>query len=226
MLTLLLACDRDPAAEDPLVQASKEVTFGTVKTLGPHRMQASITTTTTPKTGGAPTVSQESISLAWQDDDTWRYAATRDGKLRNEVVIWEGQAWRNLGARWERSPDAELWRVQLGSVWDPWATALQGLQDDVRLVPGDIEEVEGRRAVVHRVELVPAPEGPRRRPWTTTAAEGTVWVDEQSALRLVGDVRVVAESTGKSMEITLKFATSGIGMSARVEPPPPIQNMP
>lgn len=221
MLLILIACSgvgSGSAPEAALLDASKEVTFGTVKDLGPHRLQASVIRTITP-TAGAPLTTQEQVTLAWQDERTWRYQASRDGKVRNEVVVFEGAPWRLSGTRWERAQDAQSWEVQLASVWDPWKLAFESLESSIKLVPEDLEEIEGRRAWKQRVELVPAPEGKRKKPWTATVAEGSVWLDEQTALRLVGDVHVVAESTGKSMDITLRFATSGIGMDARVEPP-------
>lgn len=221
MLLLLIACrgvGSGSTPEEALLDASKEVTFGTVKDLGSHRMQALITRSVTP-TGGAALVTEEQVTLAWQDERTWSYQATRDGKVRNEVVVFDGAPWRRTGGRWERAEDAQSWEVQLASVWDPWRLAFESLESSLRLVPETLDEIEGRRAWKQRVEVIPAPQGRRRKPWTATVAEGSVWLDEATALRLVGDVHVVAEAPGKSMDITLRFATSGIGMDARVRAP-------
>jgi hypothetical protein len=222
MLLILIGCDGaggSPKAQEALLDASAEVTFGTVKELGPHRFQAEIVRTVTP-TGGTPLVTREQINRAWQDERTWEYEASRDGKVRNHVIVFESVAWRATGERWTRAQDALSWEVMQSGVWDPWQIAFESLQDSLKLVPDSLEEIEGRRAWKQRVELVPAPEGRRKRPWTATVAEGAVWIDERSALRLVGDVHVVAESAGKSLDISLRFATAGIGMDARVKPPP------
>lgn len=221
LLVSLPGCDRPEAVrgdDPPLVKASGEVTFQTTEELGPHRRHASIIRTLT-AANGAETKTEEAVDLQWKDKDNWRVVAARDGKVRSEILVWEATAWTRSGDRMVQRGDAEPFRVELGSTWDPWPMALESLEDAVKLVPDALEEVEGRRAWKHHAELAPPIEG-RRRAWEPTLVEGTVWIDELSALKLVGDLHVVATSKGRSQDIALRFATAGIGMDPRIPPPP------
>jgi hypothetical protein len=203
--------------DPPLVRASDDVTFQTTEDLGPHRRHAAIVRTTT-SADGHIVKTEEATDLQWKDRDNWRMLATRDGTVRSEILVWDGAAWLRSGGQLRQRGDAEPYRVELMSTWDPWPMALESLADAVRLVPEGLEEVEGRRAWRHRAEIVPPVEG-RRRVWEPTLVEGTVWIDERSALKLVGDVHVSATSKGRTQDVLLRFATSGIGMDPHVPPP-------
>lgn len=217
----MLACSKPPAvqgSDPPLVKASNEVTFKTTQDLGSYHQHATITRTTTSADGKVSTTAQ-SLDLAFKDLDDWHAVEERDGRLTSEVLVADGIAWARSGPKLTRRGDAESYRVQLGTTWDPWPTALESLEGDVKLVPEALEEVEGRRAWRHRAELVPPVEG-RHRVWTPTLVEGNVWIDEATALRLVGELHLQADGSTRKLDVALKFSTSGIGMDPHVPAPP------
>lgn len=225
MLLLLLACD-DPTEADnaaALTAASEQVTFGTVGALGPHRLEASVVRAVTAARDGGPAgetrTTRESLVLAWKDADHWSFSSSRDGRVRNRVVVYDAVAWSAQNdAPLERKGDAELFRVELAQSWDPWQLALDGVRDQIGLTPGAPEVVEGRRVVRHEVAPVPLAPGARRT-WTVSSASGVVWIDEATAVRLLGEVRVSASARHETSETALTFALSSIGVDPGIAAP-------
>jgi hypothetical protein len=216
----LLACSGAPEAVSvPLPVAADRATFATVAGLGSYRLQATVRRSTGGE-GASPVVSTELVELRWKDADQWSYVQRRDDRVRSEVLVFGGIAWRGDGdGPLERKGDAEPYRVQLAGTWDPWAWAMEGLASGLELVPAGSELVDGRRALRHTVAALPPPEKPKRG-WTVTAAEGDVWIDEATAVRLVGNVRVEATSGARTQEVTLAFSIEGVGLDPDVSPPP------
>ena len=52
-----------------------------------------------------------------------------------------------------------------------------------------------------------------------TAADGQVWFDEASAVRLKGNVHVSAVSGARTLEVRLDFALEGLGVDPGISPP-------
>lgn len=203
----------------PLPAAAEKATFATVSGLGSYRLQADVTRSIGAE-GMAPLVSTESVELRWRDADRWSYVQRRDDRVRSEVVVWDAVAWANGGdGPLVEKGDAEPFRVQLAGTWDPWSWALEGLAAGIRLEPDAVEIVEGRRALRHTVAALPPPEKPRRG-WTVTAAEGEVWIDEATAVRLKGRVKVDAISGAQKQQVTLSFGIAGVGVDPEVSAPP------
>jgi hypothetical protein len=215
----VLACvgSAEEEALPPPVAAEK-ATFATVSGLGSYRLQAEVRRSMGGE-GTPPRVSTESFELRWRDADHWSYVQRRDERVRSEVVVWDAVAWTNGGdGPLVQKGDAEPFRVQLAGTWDPWSWALEGLAHGVHLEPDTIEIVEGRRALRHTVSPVPPPEK-LRRGWTVTAADGEVWIDEASAVRLKGRVKVEAVSGAQKQDVELTFGMGGVGLDPEVSPP-------
>jgi hypothetical protein len=219
-LAWMVACSGAPEAVSvPLPVAADRATFATVAGLGSYRLQANVRRSTGGE-GTPPVASTELVELRWKDADHWSYVQRRDDRVRSEVLVSGGVAWRSGGeGPLERKGDAEPYRVQLAGTWDPWSWALEGLASSLQLTPAGEELVDGRRAVRHIITPVPPPEKPRRG-WTVTAAEGDVWIDDATAVRLVGNVRVEAVSGARTQEVTLAFSIEGVGLDPEVSAPP------
>ncbi len=217
-LLLVAACGGGAGDATPLLpEAAEKATFATIASLGSYQLQASVTRTIT--AGGAPQTTQETVEVKWRDADHWSYRLGRDGRTRTEVVVWDAVAWSGGGEGPPvRKGDAEPYRVQLASVWDPWQWGLESLADSLAYQPGDAELVDGRRARHHNLALVPD-DGKPNRGWTPTAVSGDVWIDEETAVRLKGKVLVDAVSGARTQRLELLFAVGSIGVDPGVSPP-------
>lgn len=219
-LVALLACAEEAQREEvpTLTEAAERVTLGTVRDLGSCVVRTSLRREVT-GSSGPPRVAEETSELRWQDPDHWSWARGRDGRVVEETLVWDAVAWSRTGERpFARRGDAEPHRVQLAGVWDPWST-LESLAEQVALTPGEVETLEGRRVVRHLATLRALPKKAHRT-WVAELVEGTVWIDEQTALRLQGDVHVVAAARQERMDVRLAFSVTGIGADPAVVRPP------
>lgn len=220
VLALLVGCDGggEAAPAQVMAAATEETTFATATGLGSFHLKASVKRTES-AASGTPQSSQETLEIRWQDTDHWSYTLGRDGRVRTEVVVWDSVAWaRNGNVALERKPDAEPYRVQLATVWDPWEWGLESLASHVVYDAGELELVEGRRVHHHRLALAPPPPKPRRG-WSPSAVAGDVWIDEATALRLKGRVVVDAVAAGRTRQVELLFSIADIGLNPGVSPP-------
>jgi hypothetical protein len=217
--TLLLpGCGGSADTQAPsLAKATDDATFASLVGVGSHHLQASVKRVD--RARGSERVSAETMELRWKDPDHWSFVTTRAGKPQSQVVVWDGEAWSGRGGgALERRRDAEPYRVQLQTLWDPWKWGLDNLGDRIQLEPADIEVVEGRRAQRFNLTLPPAPPKPPRG-WSPSRVSGSIWVDEATAVRLKGDVVLTLTSGESTREITLLFLVRDIGADPGVSPP-------
>ena len=216
ILLALLACTPDPSEKlaPQLPAAAAKTTLGTLRELGGWTMVAEVRRT---ETGGASHSSVERFEIKWKDDDHWTWVHTRDGQVRTEVHVWKAVAWvRSPGTgRLDRKGDAEGWRVQLASVWDPWRWGLEGLAEQLDLTAGPVELTDGRRAVHYTVASRPAERGA----WRVSSAHGDVWIDEATALRTKGALTVEAVGGAATRTVELNFSIDGIGLDPDISAP-------
>lgn len=217
-------CSRTPPPpEVTLAQASDQVIFASVETLGPHRTVASIVRTDL--RDGAEVNSHESLlDLAWQDWDNFRVRRLVDGEPVSESVVVKATAWSSqAGGGWSRREDAEPYRVQLQSTWNAWDDAFDTFRDRITLTEEGQEIIEGRRARRYAVSLTPlsptakAPRNSRR--FEPVSLSGTVWIDEATAVRLVAQVEGELHRGDLTRRITLRLARSDFGADLGLQPP-------
>jgi hypothetical protein len=212
ILALILACSRgpEPDGELTLPQAADKVHFGVIADLGPHSMQARIQTTTGGQ-GREAEVRADAVDLKWRDEGAWYLRIRRDERLATEVLVADGIAWVGEGGRpMARKGPADAWNKQLTQTWDPWQLAFESLASRIGVEEPVADEVEGRRAWRYRVLLLPPTAA--KRVWDVSKAEGQVWLDELTAVRMLADVHVLATSGTRTREVDLKFAIAGLGV--------------
>jgi hypothetical protein len=221
-LLLLLGCSAEPQATAPpeaMPAVANLTTFATMASLGPHRLESRTTTTIT-RPELADQVREESFSLRWLDDSRWQAIRRRDGETVEELRIWENRVWRAAGGGpLQLRGDAEPYRSALHAEWDPWRSALGLWSEQVEFRELPSEEIEGRRALVYTLQPR-APLGDERKANRMLGVEGRVWIDEATAVRLVGDVTLRTQSRDKIEQVHLRYSVTEIGGEPGVEPPP------
>ncbi len=242
LLAAVLACSTTgdaPASGEPRTMAAgaDQVTFGSLASLGPLVLDATLRRTIQLEGGPAAQPEVESTVLRWGDPDAWSSTRARDGRVVRSVLVREGVAWLGDDAPRTRQPDAEPFRVQLAQTWDPWEAALSVVRGQLRLVDEEDGSVrEGRKVWRHSVQLVPPPAAEeasdkraRRRAsapiWTVTSASGDVWLDEVTAVRVAVKVHVEARRTtgsGPPQTLTLDLESSvhDLGKPPVLDTPP------
>lgn len=207
-----------------LAEASQEVQFQSVDQLGAHAYLATITRTEL-RAGAVVVESQEVFEIRWQGWDDFEVRRAVDGDVASAVRVVAGRAWVLRNGAWQPRPDAEPYRQELRLTWSGWDQAMDGFDD--RVAYGEPEDgvVEGRPARRYTVGLQPLPEmgeARRRRRGADggpTALSGFVWVDQNTAVRLVADVQGETVRGDVTRRIQLKLARSAFGQEQGIAPP-------
>lgn len=219
-LALGLGCGTEEQDQLDLVQASTTTTFATAEQLGPHRTLTS-SRRTEQRAGGAAQTFDEVVEIAWGDWDNFQIRRLADGEAVRETRVVDGKVWVRSGDTWSRRDDVEPHRMQLRTTWDNWDEALGPLRNHVRMVPDGSDIVEGRPAARFRLELIPDAEAPRVRSsaWQPTSIQGTVWLDEGTALHLKAEFTSVAERKGVTRTLAYTQQRAGFGEDPGITAP-------
>jgi hypothetical protein len=186
-LALATSCEPSTPPDQELVQASREVSFGDIANLGAHRLEASILRSVvvdgTRQEGG-----QDQIQLVWRDWDNFQLARRRSGEIISQVLVDGGSARvRQADGRLVAASDVEPHRVELRMAWDVWSLGLSVFEGMMAFEHQGESQLEGRAASEYRVHL--AGEGPQRVGRVVAdSLEGSLWIDEVSAVRLMAEV--------------------------------------
>ncbi len=222
LLPLLLACNESgPVAQPPEVfpEAADRTTFASAEALGAYVMEAHSEVTTT-RGEGPPGVVSEVTRLRWQSEDQWQWLKVRDGLPVAEVRVWEGVAWRRSGeGEFRRQADVASARADLTLSGDPWSGALGTAAARVEYREAVEEDIEGRKVWRYRLALR-ANDTPGRKTRDVTRVEGQVWIDQETAVRLAGELTVETTFRSQRKSTQLRFAVTNLGGKAGVEPPP------
>ncbi len=182
-------------------------------------LEARIETTHTTE-GGQPEVSEELTRLRWQDADHWQFVRERADTLLSETRVWDGELWTATRDReLRRGRDAEVARVGLAQQSDPWERTLGPTGSRIAYIELGTENVENRTTRHYRLELTPSPPGARKGQ-EVLGVEGQVWIDEETAVRMAGDVTVSTRKKGGLTARHLRFSMSRVGGDAGVQAPP------
>ncbi len=187
-LAFALGCGPETPAEQELVQASSQVSFGDIANLGSHRMDASVSRAVIID-GLRNDQGQEQLQLVWSDWDNFQIARRQRGVVISQVHVQEGSARvRKSDGRWATVLDIEPHRVELRMAWDVWAHGLSVFQEHVAFEHVGDALLDGRVASQYRVSLKPDAAEVHGRA-VPDSLEGTVWIDEATAVRLMADVK-------------------------------------
>jgi len=216
----LLACNLSEQPEEVVLAiASEEVTFQSVTMLGPHRYLATISRT---EEWGRRDSTQHSeiVEIQWIDWDNFSYKREVDGDVASATRVVEGQAWiRHQERRWDARSDAEPYRVQLQTTWDTWEQTLKPFGERVEMVEVGREELDGREVIKYELLLSPLPQGEVDQGLAPTSLTGTVWVDVNTAVRLVGVLEGELADGVYRRSVSLKLARSEIGIPQAIAIP-------
>lgn len=219
MIILLAACtEQSPEEEVTLAQASEQVTFASVENLGPHTYLATSSRTET-RLGRELSHHEEEVEIRWEDWDNFAHQRTVDGRTVSEVIVSEGVAYsRRLGGPWKRRSDAESKRVELKTTWNAWEQSASAFGDQLIMTEVTADEIEEREARHFTLSLSAIPyEGDGAI--APLALSGDLWVDEASAVRLIGQLDGVLGSDGYRRQLKLQIARTSIGRAQDITPP-------
>ena len=188
---VLLGCssgtsEKNLSPTEELVKASEQVIFASVEKVGPHR---SVSTFDRKEYHGEDLNSehQEILQIVWKDWDNFQYIQTVDKEVNSDVVISNLITWEYSAGRWNRRQDGEPYRVQLRSIWNQWDNVMRHFVDHVTWTPIAQEVIEGRKTQKYVAEFTkPEDSSKSLRP---ISFDGTVWVDEQTAVRILGEIQ-------------------------------------
>lgn len=223
---LVGGCAGEGGAEAPpltLAEASEQVTFASTEALGRHRFLAT-TERVERRSGSEQSRHTEVVEVRWEDWDNFRYRRSVDERPVEEVIVSGGEGWLRRGSSWERVADAEPHRTQLRMSWNAWEQAARLFGDRLSLQRAGTESVQGRPAQRYAVSLgeesMATRPGPRMQgKMTPVSLEGTLWVDEATAVRLTGQLQGTLERDGYEKELRLQLARTEIGASQDIKPP-------
>ncbi len=210
-----MGCEPEVAPEQELVRASREVGFGDIASLGPHRLEATIQRTVI-VSGERRPGAQDQIQLVWQDWDNFQLARRRGGEIISQVLVEEGSAQvRKPDGTLAPAADVEPHRVELRMAWDVWSLGLSVFDGMMAFEHQGESQLEGRTASQYRVLL--AGDGPQRVGRVVAdGLEGSLWLDEASAVRLMAEVKGRWHRVGQEEvvhEVELIFVRTDFGLS-------------
>jgi len=208
-------CRREAAPAEDMALATRELSFGDITQLGPHRLDAAIARALI-FDGKRTEEGEEQLQLVWSSWDDFQFARRREGVVVSQVQVAGGVA-RALGADGALHPvlDVEPYRVELRMAWDVWGIGLGVFQRAMRferLAEGDLE---GRATTQYGVSLDPEAQLGSGRT-VPLDLSGTVWIDDETRVRLLGEVTGHWHPHGNPQlvhEVKLALARSDFGLA-------------
>jgi hypothetical protein len=160
------------------------------------------------------------VDLKWESRGHFQWRRLRDSKLKSGVLLVDGTGWRQgTNERYTLLATPEGYQRELSENWKLWDTALEPFVGQVTLSPLGEGLVEGREAWEYGVSLTPQGTGEEdgaraRRRYGPTRLNGSVWIDQKSAVRLLADVQGSWTTSGRlplhhDMEFHLSRARFG-----------------
>lgn len=219
----ILACGNTDSDIPPatIETVSQRITFDSVSRLGPHNSIASIQRSDT-RGNDSSFDTTESIELAWNSWDSFHFQRSVDGEPTFEAINHQGSsASRNGRGRWKSAFDGEAARLDVYTAWNAWDEALSGFTKRIVFTDEGATVVDGRPARTFSVSLGPIPDDePRRKSGVVPhRLEGTVTLDDATAVRLRTEVLAVSKSKKMVRRVLLNIRRSGIGETQSIEAP-------
>ena len=220
-IALWTGCTSDPVAQqssptEKLVTASEKVIFASVEKLGAHRSISTFDRTEY-LDGNVRSEHQEILEISWRDWDNFQYARRVDDEVAAEVVIADFETWAYSSAGWKRQPDGELYRVQLRSTWNQWDNMMHSFVEHVEWEAVGQEIIEGRKTQKYVANFIPPQQA--RAGVRPISFDGAVWVDEQTAVRLLGTITGEMGQEPHRTKLKLQIQRVDINADFKIVPP-------
>jgi len=185
-----LGCSSDSAKEElspaeQLVLASDKVIFASVEKIGPHRSVSTFKRTEY-RGEDIETEHEEVLQIAWKDWDNFQATRFVDEEVVSDIIIADFATWEYAGGQWKNREDGELYRVQLRSTWNQWDDVLRHFSEHVTWEFVSEEVLEGRKTKKYTARFSKPDDA--RKTLRPLAFQGTVWVDEVTAVRILGEI--------------------------------------
>ena len=217
----LLACATDETVKpNDLVEASQKVIFAATETLGSHRFQV-VSTRQEYRGETLELESTEVLDIDWHSWDSFSFSHQVDGQSTLEVIVTDGAAWKRMyGGEWQRRPDTEPYRVQLRQKWNVWDRVTRPFISDLSFASQGQEDIEGRSS--HHYQLAFSESTQNQSGLKAESIQGDVWVDTETAVRLLADIEARLTSERYTKVISLKLSRTDINqLKAIVAPDAP-----
>lgn len=220
MILLWLACTSTDSTvestkpEMTLVEASQAVTFASSEALGAHRLRSvrkqrefhgeDVRSTTT-----------EVLLIDWADWDHWQVTQMVDEEVVTQVWVVDGRCVERINDRFVERPDGEPYRVQLRNTWNQWEMLMRPFTEHVEWTFAATSAISERKTKEYTASFT-------RPPLSNTGLypkdlSGTIWVDEQTAVRLAGSVEGTLLNGPYKKIVSLTVERSDIGSDAVLE---------
>ncbi len=206
-------CAGGSVSDQSLTEAAEEISFGEIVGLGPHRMQAVVTRSSV-RDGERRMLSEEQLQLVWQDWNNFQLRRLQNDRIAVDHLVSDGAAWvENERGELEQRGDPEPLRMEMRVAWDVWGQNTSPFQRHLRLDYVGEGVLEGR--VARQYSLGLEPPDPRERPrLVPVSLSGKLWLDEESAVRLMAEVQGSWSHRGREQlvhEISIILVRSDFG---------------
>lgn len=222
---LWLSCSsvEEKPAKESLITASNAVHFASVEKLGAHHSLISLDTTESQFTRELSSTT-EVYELWWEDWSRFRFQHRVDGRLTQELMVIDDQPWIYNGRNWRAGDDPESFRNQLKLNWDVWGRVYRSFKTGAQWTEEDVEQLGQRTVQRYSVVYVP----PREQPaygMIPMEMSALVWVDQSTAVRLLGELTAVRENEGFEQRQVLRLERDQIGGRFDLKTPDSIQSV-
>ncbi len=215
MLWLWLACsgevEKVVESEPTLLEASQEIIFASTEALGAHRLR-SVYEQTEYHGEDLRTQSKQVLQLDWQDWDNWQVTQLIDGEVVTQVHLMNGKCLEQVAGKYIERSDGEPYRIQLRSMWNQWDDLMRHFEPTTTWLAKGQSIIEERKVEHYQADFAKPTKNNGGLIPKSLAAE--VWVDEQTAVRLVGKVEASLIKGPYKKEVSLLVERSEIGQSS------------
>jgi hypothetical protein len=219
-LICLLACadttEKEVVKEISLMEASHQVIFASVEKLGKHDFQA---TYQQQEFHGEEEKAkhEEILEIKWQDWDHFQSRRSVDGEVASNVIISDLGTWDWHGGKWVERSDGEPYRVQMRNTWNQWDSVIRHFSEHIEWVLDGEEVIEERKTKRYKAKFTkPETVKSSLRP---TQFQGTVWVDEETAVRVLGEIRGSLVRNSYRKVVKLQVQRTEIGKEKKMVVP-------
>ena len=221
-LWLWLSCSQPEAPpEKSLVDASQQVHFASVEKLGAHHSLITVEVTERQFTRETSS-STEVLELWWESWSRFRYQRKVNGKIKQEVLVIDDRPWQFNGKAWRQGDDPESYRNQLKLSWDIWGRVYRSFSGNAKWTEEAVEML-GKRSVQRYSVTYTPPEKQPAYGLIPTSLSAIVWVDQATAVRLLGEMTAVRENEGYQQTQVLRLERDQIGENFEFIPPTEVQ---